>query len=104
MKVTITGFAKQQIRETARYINKEFGRRYRDNFMRKVLEVRQYLALNPNMGPVEPLLSDCSKVYRSVVIAKLNKMVYYIADDQIVVVDFWDVRREPEALAAQVKE
>ena len=104
MKVTISGFAKQQIRETARYIQMEFGRKYRDIFMHKVQDVRQYLAANPHLGPVEPLLSDCSTTYRSVVVTKLNKMIYRIADDHIEVVDFWDVRREPETLADQVKE
>ena len=104
MKVTITGFAKQQIRETARYIQMEFGRKSRDNFIHKVQEVRQYLENNPRLGPVEPLLSDCPRIYRSVVITKLNKMIYHIADNHIEVVDFWDVRREPNALAAQVKE
>ena len=104
MKVTITDFAKRQIRETARYIQMEFGRKYRDIFMHKVQNVRQHLSVNPHLGPVEPLLSDCSTTYRSVVVTKLNKMIYRIADDKIEVVDFWDVRREPKALAAQVKE
>ena len=39
-----------------------------------------------------------------VTITGFAKQQIYIADDQIVVVDFWDARREPEALAAQVKE
>ena len=46
MKVTITGFAKRQIRETARYIQIEFGRKYRDIFLHKVQDVQQYLAEN----------------------------------------------------------
>lgn len=104
MKVTITGFAKQQIRETATHIQMEFGRKNRDIFLHKVQDVRRYLETNPHLGPVEPLLSDCPKTYRSIVVTKLNKMIYHIADDHIEVVDFWDVRREPKALAAQVKE
>ena len=104
MRVTITGFARQQIRETARYIQIEFGRKYRDIFLQKVQNIRQYLAVNPHLGPIEPLLSDCPVTYRSIVVTKLNKMIYRIADDHIEVVDFWDVRREPKALAAQVKE
>ena len=104
MRVIITGFAKQQIRETARYIQMEFGRKYRDIFMHKVQDVRQYLAVNPHLGPVEPLLSDCSTTYRSVVVTKLNKMIYRIADDRIEVVDFWDTRQEPKALASRLKE
>ena len=32
MKTTMTCFAKQQIRETTRYICKEFGKKSKDNF------------------------------------------------------------------------
>lgn len=105
MRVVMTGFAKDKIRETARYIQSEFGKKYRDMFLYKVKETRQYLATNPNLGFIEPLLSDRPKTYRSVVIAKLNKMVYYIDDVAaiIYIVDFWDTRREPNAQAAQVK-
>ena len=54
---------------------------------------------------MEPLLSNRPMAYRSVVINKLNKMIYYISntDDVIYIVDFWDTRREPNAQAAQVK-
>lgn len=101
----MTGFARQKIRETARYIQSEFSKRYRDDFLYKVQETRQYLATNPNLGSMEPLLSNRPTAYRSVVITKLNKMVHYINDteDIIYIVDFWDTRREPNAQAAEVK-
>lgn len=105
MRVVMTGFAKDKIRETARYIGVEFGKKYREIFLYRVKETRQSLATNPNMGVVEPLLSDRPKTYRSVVIGKLNKVVYYIDDASaiIYIVDFWDTRREPNAQALQVK-
>ena len=105
MRVLMTGLARQKIRETARYIRSEFGKRYRDDFLYKVQETRQYLATNPHLGSMEPLLSNRPMAYRSVVINKLNKMIYYISntDDVIYIVDFWDTRREPNAQAAQVK-
>ena len=34
---------------------------------------------------------------------RLNKIVYRIVEDHIEIADFWDVRREPESLAKQVK-
>ena len=104
MKVIITDFAKRQIRETAIYVQMEFGRKYRDVFLHKIQNVRHYLATNLHLGPVEPLLSDCPMTYRSVVVTKLNKMIYRIADDRIEVVDFWDTRQEPKALASRLKE
>jgi hypothetical protein len=40
----------------------------------------------------------------SIVVNRLNKIVYRIVDDLIEIADFWDVRREPESLAKQVKQ
>ena len=36
-----------------------------------------------------------TQTYRSVVVGKLNKMVYHIKDNQIEIDDLWDCRREP---------
>lgn len=105
MRVVVTEFAKQQIRGIAQNIQRTFSKKHRDNFMQKMKEVRLLLADNPHQGPVEPLLSDSPKGYRSVVVTKLNKMVYYVDNDTtIYIVDLWDVRREPSTLATQVKD
>lgn len=34
---------------------------------------------------------------------RINKIVYRITDDRIEIVDFWDVRREPEKQAGNIK-
>ena len=104
MMVVMTDVARQQIRATARYIRGEFGERYREYFLNRVKEMRHYLIANPNLRPLEPLLSDRAISYRSVVVTKLNKMIYYIGDDTVIyVVAFWDVRRNPATLAASVR-
>ncbi len=103
MRVLMTAFARRQIRETSRYIYREFGRNSRDKFLLKVDEAKRLLATNPYIGPVEPLLSNFPTTYRSMVVARLNKMVYRIMDDHIEIADFWDCRREPGALAAEIK-
>ena len=103
MKVMMTDFAKQQIRKTAKYINKEFGKTSMDNFLLKVKHTKQLLVTNPYLGPKEPLLANRASDYRSIVINHLNKMVYRILDDYIEITDFWDTRREPKKQAEQVK-
>ena len=104
MKVIVTPFAQQQIQETASHIQREFGKSYRRRFMQRIRETKQLLADNPHLGSIEPNLAGLSTTYRSIVVARLNKMIYCIESDQIDIVDFWDVRRDPKALAAQVKE
>ena len=99
MKVRTLEQAEEAIQKTARYIQREFGRRNRDKFLSKVEETKKLLSFNPHLGPVEPLLADRATTYRSVVVARQNKMVYRITDDCIEIADFWDVRREPKELA-----
>ena len=95
--------ADKALSQTADYIAAEYGQRSMDKFMGKVDEVGLLLEDNPYLGPVEPLLADRASTYRSVVVAKVNKIVYRIMDDRIEIADFWDVRREPQALADEVK-
>ena len=99
MKVRTLEQAEEAIQKTARYIQREFGRRSRDKFLSKVEETKELLSFNPHLGPVEPLLVDRATTYRSVVVARQNKMVYRLTDDCIEIADFWDVRREPKELA-----
>ena len=103
MKVHTSDIALQRIQETAGYIQREFGKQYRVDFMQKVREVKRLLRHNPYLGPSEPLLADRATTYRSIVVARQNKMVYRITDDRIEIVDFWDVRREPEKQAGNIK-
>ena len=102
MKVIWIPFAQNEVRKTARYINKEFGKESRDQFINEVRIVSRLLGENPNLGKPEPLLADYTKMYRSYVMNHLNKIIYWIAENQIEVVDFWDVRRDPMTLKNQI--
>lgn len=103
MKSIVSDQAMDEIRQTAKYIRKEFGRLRRAQFMQEVRQTRRLIERNPNIGPIEPLLEELPRMYRSYVMNRYNKMVYFIDGDTINIADFWDVRRDPEALAAQVK-
>ena len=103
MKVIWIPFAQNEVRKTARYINKEFGKESRDQFISEIRNISRLLGENPNLGKPEPLLADYAKMYRSYVMNHLNKVIYWIAENHIEVVDIWDVRRDPTALTKQVK-
>jgi plasmid stabilization system protein ParE len=102
MRVIWLPQAKSQLRQTASYILKEFGQRVRSEFMQDVQHANMLLSENPNLGSPEPLLADRSIMYRSYVVNRLNKIVYFIKEDHIEVADFWDVRREPKKLSERV--
>lgn len=103
MKVMITDFARKQIRKTAKYINREFGKLSKDKFLLEVQHTKRLLEDNPYLGSKELLLAERETTFYSIVVNHLNKMVYRIMDDHIEVDAFWDTRREPKELAKQVK-
>ena len=103
LKVIWHDQAKEALRNSAKYIRERFGIQVRENFRNEVDNVQKQLMNNPYMGPEEPLLADKTIKYRSFVINKLNKIVYYVEKDTIHIADFWDTRKEPKNQADQVK-
>ena len=85
------------------YILKEFGNRANDKFLQEIQKVSDLLEDNPLMGQVEPLLIGKSKEYRSIVVARQNKIIYYIKGNTIRISALWNTRREPKALVKEVK-
>ena len=75
------------------YILFSFGFAAHAEYVEAVEEWKKIVLENPNSGRVEPLLENMRKEYRSYVIAKLTKCIYYVENDFIVVVDWWDTRR-----------
>ena len=103
MKVVWSSQAKENLRQTSRYIRKEFGKKSKQKFLDEVLHVASLLEGNPYIGQVEPLLDEAPVEYRSIVVNHINKMVYYIHEDIIEIVVLWDTRREPKTLLDEVK-
>ena len=83
MKVIWHKQASESLRKTAAYIRKHFGLQVREDFRNEVDLVQMLLTNNPYRGAKEPLLADRTIEYRSFVINKLNKIVYYVENDTI---------------------
>jgi len=94
--------AKESLKKIARYIFLTFGEKPTENFIEKILHVEKTLSVNPNIGPIEPLLKGYSIMYRSVVVN--NKIVYYIEGDVVHIATLWDTRREPKSLIEDLEE
>ena len=103
MKVSWSKRAGDAVVRTSVYILDKFGPKASEDFLQEVHHVSDLLESNPCLGPVEPLLAQRSKPYRSVVLNHLNKIVYYIKDDTIRIAAFWDTRREPKVQADKLK-
>ncbi len=103
MKIKWTPLARQHLRKTLNYVLIHSGSQGHAHLADKVIEWQQTLKEMPEVGALEPLLQQRSIPYRSIVINKLNKLIYYIENETIIVADFWDTRREPKEQANQIK-
>jgi plasmid stabilization system protein ParE len=103
MEVKWTMLAKDALRDTAAYIRREYGQQIRQKFMLDVKHTNKLIGGNPNIGKKEPALSNRTIEYRSIVVNRLNKIVYYVDNECVQVADFWDCRRNPETLAQRIK-
>lgn len=103
MKVIWLEHAEQAMHDTEEYILQEYGEDASERFMREIKNVAYLLEDMPQLGHFESLLSDYPQGYRSIVVSHLNKLIYYIQDDQIRIAALWDTRREPKALAKNMK-
>ena len=64
-----------------------------------IVDESAMLAHFPLMGVIEPLLSEFSEGYRSLIVRRNYKIVYYIDSETIVyVVAIFDCRQNPEKL------
>ena len=87
------------------YCLHKFGHFAALRFLEKMDNQINLLKDFPHLGKVEPLLVGRRNEYRSLVVHPHFKLVYYINDTKgrIVVVHFWDVRREPQRLAEEIE-
>ena len=102
MKVIWNNWSENLLRQTADYIQVEFGKEAKVKFIKDIYYITTLLEANPNLGKAEPLLANTPVLYRSLVVSRLNKIIYWINGDTIEIVDFWDTRREPKSQAEQI--
>ena len=91
------------LQQVEAYVLDKFGEQTRQEFMDEVDQAVKTKKKTPSMGKKDPLFAHRRQEYRSIVVRRLNKVVYYIKDDTIHIAAFWDTRREPQAQARQVK-
>ena len=100
MKVRVLPRAKEEVKRMADYANTRWNRRVGRNVLQNFRKNMALLAHQPWLGCLEPLLSDRARAYRSLVIHKHCKVVYFVDEeaDTLVIADVWDTRREPKNL------
>ena len=89
--------------QVEQYVLRDFGEHVRQEFMDEVEQAVLSLADMPELGKIDPLFVHRKQAYRSIIVRRLNKVVYYVKDDMLHVAAFWDTRREPRGQATQTR-
>lgn len=103
MKVVWSIRANKEWKSVALYIYYEFGKKAVENYLEKTKYWERKLMLFPECGGPEPLLSDKQIKYRSLIISKHSKIIYYIKKEVVYISDVWDMRRNPQVLANRIR-
>jgi plasmid stabilization system protein ParE len=103
MKLKWDKEARQLVDTTAQYIEEQDGAIAGADFLEEVMHVVRLLPLVPYLGPLERLLYRSKVKFRSIVVSKYNKIIYYVRQDEIVIVDFWDTRMNPKTLVKRLQ-
>jgi len=103
MKVLWTAFAESQLDSIYDYIQTQNPYSAIDIY-NDILDESAMLAYFPRMAPIEPSLSECPEEYRSMIVRRHYKLVYYIDCERIIyIVAVFDCRQNPEELKNIVK-
>ena len=105
MQVIWNKKAIEQLDEILEFSRKEFGERIAQKLYVHFMNYDSLLTHNPLLGIVEPLLLNRKLTYRSIVIHKRFKMVYYFRESSqsLHIAAIWDTRREPRNQARNLK-
>ncbi|MBP5502640.1 MAG: type II toxin-antitoxin system RelE/ParE family toxin [Bacteroidales bacterium] len=98
--------ARASLRQIVYYIKTKFDNNAVNKFRCAVEQQLKVLESFPDIGAPDPLFYDRATTYRSVLINRLSKMVYFVDYDNntIVISAFWDCRQDPTNQASQVSE
>lgn len=96
--------AKASLKEIAKYNEKEYSEQSAKKIVSEITLDVNKLKKFPELAAIEPLLKHRVKTYRSLVIAKNYKAVYYIDGEIIYISQIWDCRQSPKTNLKKVKD
>ena len=85
-------------------MHRDFGEVRAKRYIKEVYQEVNKLKKDPKLVQIEPWLIGSKYEFRRLVINKLTKVIYRIAENTIEIADVWDTRQNPEELAARVLE
>ena len=77
-----------------------------ENILTEINSAVEHLTKYPQMAAKEPLLAGFAKIYRSLLVRKYFKVVYFVDEVKyaIVIATVWDSRQNPAKLKLEIEE
>lgn len=96
---------KKELRDMVVYTLAEFGATSVKRFNKELDDIKHRLMLHPLSSPRESMLKRFHRPYHSAIIKENWKIIYRYdeANDLVIFVDLWDMRRNPRYLIRQFK-
>lgn len=102
MKVTLSDKFKDRWDEYLDYGVTNYGKTLANKKNEHLISILKRLELFPESGRIEPLLQGMGKEYRAVNYDKLFKIIYTINDDEIIIENLWNMKRNPKTLKKDI--
>lgn len=83
--------------------NQSKGIKYAKNIVNHIIDTSFVLKRFPYSGPTESLLAGRDIPYRSLVIDKHHKVIYFIEEEAVYIAAVWDTRQDPDLLTQAIK-
>jgi len=97
MKIRWLELSKNDIKAIHNFYAKDKSVRVANNICNEIVQMSRSLSKFPYMAPIEFELTDKKgKEYRSLLVRKQYKVVYFIEDDFIYIAAVWDCRTDPQ--------
>ena len=106
MVVRWTEFAEDKLKQIFDYYLDVAGYNVAAKIVAKIKNSSDLLKDTPFMAPIEPYLEEYKVVFRSLVVSKIFKVVYFVDEKVgcVVIATIWDCRRAPSKLQEEVCE
>ena len=103
--IRLTLYFKKELKTVIDYGLVEFGKTTVKRFYNEYKDIKHRLMFHPLSSPREPLLKRFHRPYHSAIIKENWKIIYRYdeANDLVIFVDLWDMRRSPRYLIRQFK-
>jgi len=103
MQVVWSKRAEIMLHEAITYGAETFGTKAAENFFKRVNHCVDLLAENPSLGKIEHLPVKIKREYRSIVVHKKFKLVYYVGENIVYIMLLWNCLRDERSMTEVIE-